>query len=102
MEFQLVIQLLEEPYNDIDLIADLEDKLEGSLIDAEVDGHDIGNGEVNIFIHTNTPADILKRVKSILEEECFDLAHVKIAYRKFDAENYLPLWPDNLVEFEVK
>lgn len=102
MEFQLVIQLLEDQYGDIDLIADLEDKLDDSLIDAEVDGHDIGSGEVNIFIHTNAPEDTLKTVKYILEEEHFDLANVKIAYRKIGSEKYHPLWPENLAEFEVK
>lgn len=53
MNYQLVIQFAEEVFEEIDEIADFEDKLDESLIDAEVDGHDIGSGECNIFIHTN-------------------------------------------------
>ncbi|CAM4428829.1 MAG: hypothetical protein LEGION0403_FIIPPAGN_02738 [Legionella sp.] len=102
MEFQLVIQLPESQCNDIDLIADIEDKLDDYLIDAEVDGHDIGSEEVNIFIHTNAPDATLKQVKYILEEERFDLSYVKIAYRKIGSEKYVPLWPENLIEFNVK
>jgi hypothetical protein len=102
MKFQLVIQFPGgHDEEDFDLIANLEDRLDESLEDAEVDGHDIGSGEINIFIHTNDPRITLFTTKEILEEEQFDLAHVKIAYREIGAEKYIPLWPENLVEFKV-
>ena len=49
MKYQLVIQFREELFEEIDEIANLEDRLQKSLIDAEVDGHDIGSGECNFF-----------------------------------------------------
>ena len=100
MKYQLVIQFPEELY-DLDWIADIEDRLDESLIDAEVDGHDIGNGEVNIFIHANNPIDTLTTVKNLLKEEKVGLENIKIAYREINADVYIPLWPKDLKEFEV-
>lgn len=101
MKYQLVIQLPEETYGDLDWIADLEDHLDSSIVDAEVDGHDIGSGEVNIFIHANNVINIYKIVKSVLEVNGVELDNIKIAYREIDQNDYTPLWPENLVGFKV-
>ena len=101
MQYQLVIQFPEILFQEIDKIAALEDRLEQSLINAEVDGHDIGSGECNIFIHTNYPETTLETVKNILEEQNFNTEHVKIAYREIRTDQYINLWPDNLKEFSI-
>lgn len=95
------MQLQEKLYNDIDWIASTEDKLEESLPDAEIDGHDIGSGEINIFIHTNDPLNTFKMAKNVLEEGGLDLENIKMAYRELSSEKYIPLWPENLVDFNV-
>lgn len=92
MKYQLVIQFTEDIYEDIDAIAEMEDKLAESLVDAEVDGHDIGSGEINIFIHTNRPIDTFKIVKSILKNEDVNFKYVKIAYRETAGDHYIVLW----------
>lgn len=51
MKYQLVIQTTEEFWESIDAIAALEDRLDESLTNAAVDGHDIGSRKINIFIH---------------------------------------------------
>ncbi|MBX9703204.1 MAG: hypothetical protein K2X39_03535 [Silvanigrellaceae bacterium] len=101
MKYQLAIQFPEEIYGDLDWIAELEDRLDESLFDAEVDGHDIGSGQVNIFIHTNTPTNTFQIVKNILEEDDVDLEVTKAAYRESSKDDYIPLWPENLMDFEI-
>lgn len=101
MKYQLVIQFSEELYGDLDWIADLEDIIDNSLIDAQLDGHDMGSGEVNIFIEANDPINSFEVVKNILNEQKIPLENVKAGYRDFDDDKYLPLWPDNLIEFNV-
>ncbi len=101
MKYQLVIQLPDELYDDIDAIADMEDKMDESFVDAEVDGHDIGSGEINIFIHTNNPVATFKVVKNVLENEAINFKYVKIAYREISGEDYIILWPKDLTKFKV-
>lgn len=101
MKYQLVIQFPEELYGDLEWIAEFEDRLDESIADAEVDGHDIGSGEENIFIHTNNPDNTFQVSKNILEEESVDLGNIKIAYREISGNHYIPLWPENLVDYKV-
>ena len=101
MKYQFVIQTPEELWGDIYEIANLEDILEEYLFNAQVDGHDIGCGEVNIFIDTNDPHCTFIEVKHLLVMEAMDLADIKIAYREFGTEKYIPLWPEGLEEFKV-
>lgn len=101
MKYQLVIQFPEKLYNDLDWLADMEDLLDEALVDAEVDGHDMGSGEVNIFIHANDPINTLAIVKNILEEEGVSLENIKIAYREINGDFYIPLWPEDLENFKV-
>lgn len=101
MKYQLVIQLPEELYGDLDWIADLEDQLDESIVDAEIDGHDIGSGKVNVFIHSTNPMNALQTAKNILEENDVNFENIKIAYREIGSDYYIPLWPENLVDFKV-
>lgn len=100
MKYQLIIQFPEEKYGNIDRIADMEDLLDECLMDAEVDGHDIGGGKVNIFIHANDVVKTFDTVKKVLEKNSI-LNDVKIAYRSLNGETYQCLWPKDLTEFKV-
>jgi hypothetical protein len=101
MKYQLVIQFPEELYSDLEWIAEIEDRIDESLKDAEVDGHDIGSGEVNIFIHANNPINTFSIVKDILENEGVNLEYIKIAYREVNKDVYIPIWPEELKNFEI-
>lgn len=101
MKYQLAIQLSEKEYSDLDLIIDLEDELEDSLPEDDIDGHDIGTGEINIYIHTNSPTKTLQTALTLLEQKRFDLKKIKVGYRDFNDEYYTPMWPDNLEKFNV-
>lgn len=101
MNYQLVIQLDEALYGDLDWIAEVEERLDDALSEGYVDGHDIGSGELNLFIHVNDLQNTFSIVKTILEEEGVNLKNVTIAYREISAEGYIVLWPKDLEEFKI-
>ena len=100
MKYQLVIQFPGETEDDFEHLIDLENELEEKLTgQSEVDGHDFGSGEMNIFVLSDEPIDTFKQVKSLLTEQ--HLSKMKAAYRDIEAESYTILWPENLKEFVV-
>jgi hypothetical protein len=57
---QLVIQFPEGAFSGFDALVRFEDSLYDVLADRhEVDGHDIGSGEVNFFVFTDDPKTAL-------------------------------------------
>jgi len=71
----------------------LEDELAEALSDvAEVDGHDVGSGETNIFILTTDPAATFELAKPVLERTGH-LTAVTAAYRETEGEQYTVVWP---------
>jgi len=101
MKYQLVIQFPENAHYDLDWLIETEDKLIEILRDSEVDGHDIGSGEMNIFIFTDTPIKTFETVKNILKNCDSALEDTKIAYRDINDEQFYCLWPTGVTEFQV-
>ena len=93
MNYQLVLQFRGDSLVDYDAMIALEDELRSELGDsAEVDGHDVGSGETNIFIFTTDPVQTFHRSKIALErKQC--LGAVTAAYRRVDGESYTTIWP---------
>lgn len=101
MKYQLVIQLPEALYGDLDWIAELEEQVNKSIVDAEVDGHDMGSGEVNVFIHANNPVITFQIAKNILQESGVEPQYIKAVDHAVGEDNYILLWPENLANFNV-
>jgi len=102
MKYQLVIQFPGESEDDFDHLIEIEDELEERLPDiAEVDGHDFGSGEMNIFIFTNEPVETFEHIKTIFTDRNNELSDMKAAYRDIESEVFVILWPDGLTEFVV-
>lgn len=100
MKYQLVLQWPSSRLADYDEMIRIEDALiEGLGEEHEVDGHDEGTGEVNIFIRTNTPSEVFSRIKEIINKDAFK--DVRIAYREVSKSAYTILWPRNLTKFTV-
>lgn len=101
MKYQLVLQLDASVIKDFDQMIDMEDKLIQVLGDIhEVDGHDFGSGEINIFIHTNEPNKAFNIIQKEMNPNI--KTSMKVAYRELTKENYTVLWPDNFSgEFKV-
>ncbi len=66
----------------------------------EVDGHDVGSEEMNIFILTDNPRACFEWVKSILESGD-TWASVRVAYREMSGNKYEVLLPKQLTKFEI-
>jgi len=79
---------------DFDAMVALEDDLTEQLGDSEdVDGHDIGSGETNIFIFTSDPTATFRRARPVLESRQ-QLQAVTAAYREVEGESYTVIWPE--------
>ena len=95
MRYQLVLQFQGDSVSDYDALL----VLEGWLIEAlgnsaEVDGHDVGSGETNIFVITDTPEATFGRVKVVLEKLDL-LSDVTAAHRLASGDHYTLVWPEH-------
>jgi hypothetical protein len=99
MKYQLVTQFPETLLSYEEFIK-LEELLREQLHDdADLDGHDIGSGEMNIFILTNEPELIFKRIKNLLPDRI--VKEARIAYREVTKDEYHVLWPPFLSDFNI-
>lgn len=90
---QLVIQFPEAAFSNFDDLVAYEDSLCEALGDRhEVDGHDLGSGEVNFFVFTDDPEGAVAKIR---DAEDGLLAHrdVRAAARLVEGQDFRPLWP---------
>ena len=102
MRYQLTLQFHGDSLDDYDAIIALENELNEELGDsAEVDGHDVGSGQANVFILTSDPLTTFQRAKPVLERKQY-LQAARAAYRPVQGEHYTVIWPENsTTEFRV-
>jgi len=101
MQFQLVLQFNGDLLGDYDTMVALEDELIQELGDtADVDGHDIGAGETNIFIVTLKPEMAFHRAKAVLDRFKL-LGAATAAYRPVAGQAFTVLWPAHRQDFSV-
>jgi hypothetical protein len=102
MKYMLTIQLDSGDIEAYDRLIELEDLIaEEVASDEEVDGHDVGATEMNIFIVANSPRETFQRLMSRIPQLA-GRSDLKVAYRKLDGEVYTIIWPEDLCEFSVK
>jgi hypothetical protein len=93
MKYQLALQFPAEAITDYDDLIALEDVLMEELGGlADVDEHDCGSGEMNIFIFADEPKIVFEKIKPVLATRKI-FAEVVAAYRETDGEDYTILWP---------
>lgn len=101
MKYQLVVQWPADSIKDYDALIEAEDALSEQFTDKhEVDGHDVGSAEMNIFVLTNDFGKAFEEAKVILQAEGL-WKGVRLAYRETDKSRYTVLWPKGLKEFKV-
>jgi hypothetical protein len=93
MRFQIVLQWPIHSSDDYDEMIGVEELLIAKLTaQSEVDGHDFGADETNIFVLTDDPRRAFEEIKSILSgHRLWPIAI--IAYRHMDGTDYHVLWP---------
>ena len=95
VRFQLIIQLPGDASGDLDRLVALEDVLIDRLgPDAEVDGHDIGSSQGNIFVLTTSPECTFAQVRPLLLESGL-LGVTRVAYRNLEGGKFTVLWPES-------
>lgn len=101
MKYQLVLQLPGGSIQDYDAIIELENCIITGLENlGDVDGHDMGRGETNIFIDTDHPKLAFERIKSLIGTKDFML-ELKVAFRDVGKNNFTILYPPGLTYFEI-
>ena len=79
----------------------LEDGIATSLGNlGQVDGHDAGSGEMNIFILTDQPKLAFEHVKQVLGTKDF-MPELKAAYREIGDDKFTILHPTGLSHFAI-
>jgi hypothetical protein len=95
MDYQLVLQFKNNSCLDLDMLVELEDDLRQLVMSmAEVDGHDIGAGEMNIFVLTDDPVGTFERAKPLLADSSL-LHEVAVAYRYLRSDDFIVIWPED-------
>lgn len=101
MKYQIVIQWTASSIADYDRMVEIESALIDSLSEgSEVDGHDAGSGQMNIFVHTDNVQHAFAEVNGILTAQAA-LNGARVAYREIGKDEYTVLWPENLQSFTV-
>lgn len=102
LDYQLVIQINSSSIADFDAMMKLEDELRLELTGAaEVDGHDMGCGEINIFILTTNPIAIFNQIVPVLNKHKL-LKEIRSAFRLVSEDDYTVIWPEHLTdEFSI-
>jgi hypothetical protein len=91
-EYQVVIEFHGDDPENFNRVLALEDKLEGALECGEVDGNDVGQGIVNIFLITKEPQRCFAEAMQIIAGD--NPSPCAAGYRRLDGEDYFRLWPE--------
>jgi|KBSMisStaDraftv2_1062788.scaffolds.fasta_scaffold198698_2 hypothetical protein len=95
-QYQLVLQWPASLTN-YDGMIEVEEFLIENLDHGEIDGHDAGQGETNIFIQTDDPEATYAALKGLLwRRAAWD--GIRIAYRDVTRDKYWVLWPEGGLE----
>jgi hypothetical protein len=93
MQYQLVFRFRKSSLERPDDIQSLERALADSLGDAvQLDGHDIGPRDVNLFLMTPDPTSAFRRSKPALEQLAL-LDKVTAAHRVEGGARFTVIWP---------
>ena len=90
--FQLVLQFAPWSDRDFELLVQLEDQLDAVLGSDEVDGHDLGSNEANIFVVTEHPAPALQACLPVIREAGL-LANFSAGCRSVGEDVCARAWP---------
>lgn len=101
MKFQLILQFPAKEMKQFDELVALEEGLIQALSsESEVDGHDFGSGEFNIFVLTNHPRETFNVARKLIQQTSFQ-QQLRAAYRERGKDDFVILWPEHLEQFRV-
>jgi hypothetical protein len=93
MDYQLVIKFWRKSLEDETFLPAIQGELKGVLGDAaELDGYDVSDDEINLFVLTSDPRRSFRRIKAVLENRSIDRG-VSAAYRLVGGAQFTSIWP---------
>jgi len=105
MNHQLVLQFQGDDDETLDKVIDLEDRLIEALAGstaAEVDGHEPGDGVINLILLARNATKIWEKIEPIVEGASDELDINAVAFRALNGDDFTVLWPvDYEGEFEL-
>ena len=85
----------------LDEMVRLEEELDAAIADlGTVDGHDVGSGEVNIFILTSHPLGVFETIKTVPRFVSLT-TRLKVAYRRVGEDEFKILHPPGSSVFKI-
>jgi hypothetical protein len=101
MKYELVLQWPSTSKVGFEEMIKIEDTLTHALgSHSEVEGHEWGAGEFDIFIDTDDPMEAFKKIKQVLQGSDA-WADLRVAYRDEAEPEYTIIWPENLKYFNL-
>ena len=93
MDYQLVIKFWRKSLEDETFLPTIQDELKGVLRDAaKLDGYDVSDKEINLFVVTPDPKHSFRRIKTVLESRGA-MQGVSAAYRLVGGAQFTSIWP---------
>jgi hypothetical protein len=93
MNFELVIKFWRKPLPDEAVLSMLTSEFKSVLGDtAELDGHDVRDEEINLFVITDDPKRAFRRIKKVLEARGIDEGF-SAASRLVGGAHFTSIWP---------
>lgn len=102
MKYQLVLQFDADSLSDFDSLVRLEERLIRLLgPHHDVDGHDFGSGQMNIFIFTNDPVQVFDMARTAIPDAMS--SSLRCAYRHIGGDEFTVICPiEDHREFVVR
>lgn len=93
MDYQLIIKFWRKSLADESFLATIESDLRDALGDSvELEGHDVGPKEINLFMLTAEPRIAFRKARDILEQRGITNG-VSAAFRLNGGEQFTSIWP---------
>jgi hypothetical protein len=93
MNYELVIKFWRPSLEDEAFLPAIQDELKGVLGDAvTLDGYDVSDKEINLFVVTPDPKHSFRRIKTVLERRA-TMQGVSAAYRLIGGAQFTSIWP---------
>ena len=97
MNYQLVIKFWRQSLEEESFLATVQEELKSVLGDAAtLDGYDVSDKEINLFVVTPDPKQSFRRIKRVLESRA-TMQGVSAAYRLIGGAQFTSIWPARAV-----
>jgi hypothetical protein len=93
MDYQLVIKFWRKSLEDETFLLTIQDELKRLLGDAvKLDGYDVSDDEINLFVLTPDPKHSFRRIKTVLENRGI-VRGISAASRLVGGAHFTSIWP---------